>query len=116
MLMAQDTAMQEITRLAYENDPYDVQLAKNSVKSSIINANSSSQGVCEELGRHLLVYGRHISRAEMFARIDAVTPETIRECGSRIIQDQDMAVAAVGELSFLQDYNWFRRNSYWIQY
>lgn len=108
--------VQEMTRLAYENDPYDVQLSKNSVKSAIVHTNSSSQGVCEELGRHLLVYGRHIPRTEMFARIDAVTPETIRECGSRVIQDQDMAVAAVGELSFLPDYASFRRNSYWIQY
>jgi mitochondrial-processing peptidase subunit beta len=108
--------LQEITRLAYETDDADVQLAKNSVKSSIVNANCSTQGVCEELGRQLLVYGRHIPRDEMFARIDDVSPSTVRECGSRLIQDQDMAVAGVGELSFLPDYNWFRRNSYWIQY
>ena len=108
--------VQELTRLAYENDDHDVQLAKNSVKSAIINTNSSSQGVCEELGRHLLVYGRHIPRAEMIACVAVITPATIRECGSRVIQDQDMAVSAVGELSFLPDYAWFRRNSYWIQY
>eukprot|EP00892_Ulva_mutabilis_P000160 jgi/Ulvmu1/10144/UM006_0098.1 len=108
--------MQELTRLAYEVDADDVQLAKNSVKNAILNANSTSGGVCEELGRQTLTYGRHVPRDEMFARIDLVTPAVVQECAGRIIQDQDMAIAAVGELSLLPNYNWFRRRSYWNRY
>lgn len=105
-----------MTRLAYDVDAEDVVLAKNSVKHAILNANSTSGGVCEELGRQTLTYGRHMPRDEMFARIDLVTPEVVRECAGRIIQDQDMAIAAVGELSLLPNYNWFRRRSYWNRY
>lgn len=36
--------------------------------------------VAEDIGRSLLVYGRRIPRAEMFARLDAVTPETVTLC------------------------------------
>ena len=53
---------------------------------------------------------------EYFARVDAVTTDVVRDCASRRIQDQDMAISAVGELSFLPHYNWFRRRSYWNRY
>jgi processing peptidase subunit beta len=29
---------------------------------------------------------------------------------------QDMAVAAVGDVQFMPDYNFFRRRSYWLRY
>jgi hypothetical protein len=34
--------------------------------------------VAESIGRELLVYGRRIPKAEMFARIDAVSADTVR--------------------------------------
>ncbi len=34
--------------------------------------------VCEDIGRQLLNYGRRLSLAETFARIDAVDAPTIR--------------------------------------
>jgi processing peptidase subunit beta len=33
--------------------------------------------VAEQIGRELLVYGRRMPKAEMFARIDAVDAETV---------------------------------------
>lgn len=72
--------------------------------------------VAESIGRELLVYGRRIPKAEMFARIDAVDADTVRAVADRFIYDQDVAIAAVGDTQFLQDYNWFRRRTYWIRY
>lgn len=34
--------------------------------------------MAEDIGRGLLVYGRRIPKAEIFARLDAVTAETIK--------------------------------------
>jgi processing peptidase subunit beta len=45
-------------------------------------------GRAEDIGRSLLVYGRNIPKAELFARIDAVDEETIKEVASRFIYDQ----------------------------
>lgn len=45
-------------------------------------------GRAEDMGRQLLVYGRRIPKAELFARIDAVDEETIKEVASRFIYDQ----------------------------
>jgi processing peptidase subunit beta len=72
--------------------------------------------VAESIGRELLVYGRRIPKAEMFARIDAVDADTVRAVADRFIYDQDVAIAAVGDTQFLPDYNWFRRRTYWIRY
>ncbi len=57
--------------------------------------------VAESIGRELLVYGRRLPKAELFARIDAVDGNTIRAVADRFIYDQDMAVAAVGDVQFM---------------
>lgn len=73
-------------------------------------------GIAEEIGRHLLVYGRRIPKAELFARIDAVDASVIKAVADRFIYDQDVAIAAQGDLLNLPDYNWFRRRTYWLRY
>lgn len=44
--------------------------------------------VAESIGRELLVYGRRVPKAEMFARIDAVDASTVRAVADRFIYDQ----------------------------
>ena len=73
-------------------------------------------GLAEDIGRHTLVYGRRISKAEMFARIDAVDVDTIKAVSDRFIYDQDIAIAAMGDTQNLPDYTWFRRRTYWLRY
>jgi processing peptidase subunit beta len=46
--------------------------------------------VAEQIGRELLVYGRRMPKAEMFARIDAVDAETVGTVTS-LLHDQYMA-------------------------
>lgn len=73
-------------------------------------------GVAEDIGRQLLVYGRRIPKAEMFARIDAVDAATIKAVADRFIYDQDIAICAMGDLQNLPDYTYFRRRTYWLRY
>lgn len=37
----------------------------------------------EEIGRHMLTYGRRMTAAEVFARIDAIEAEDVRICANR---------------------------------
>jgi len=108
--------MNEVTKLCYEVSEADVARARNQLKASLLFMQDSSQHVAESIGRELLVYGRRIPKAEMFARIDAVDADTVRAVADRFIYDQDLAIAAVGDTQFLPDYNWFRRRTYWIRY
>lgn len=72
--------------------------------------------MAEDIGRQLLVYGRRIPKAEMFARIDAVDAGTIKAVADRFIYDQDLAICAMGDLQNLPDYTYFRRRTYWLRY
>ena len=47
------------------------------------------------------MYGRRIPRAEMFARIDAVTPAVVNAVAHRFIRDRDVVVTAMGPTQFL---------------
>jgi processing peptidase subunit beta len=64
----------------------------------------------------MLVYGRRLSKAELFARIDAVDASVVRTVADRFFYDQDVAVSAVGDVQQLADYNSFRRRTFWLRY
>jgi processing peptidase subunit beta len=53
-----------------------------------------------------------MTRAELFARIDAVNAETVKETAWKYIRDQELVIASIGATQFLPDYNWFRSSTY----
>ena len=110
------TIMRNVTKSCYEVEEMDVTRAKNQLKSSLLFSQDGSTGVAEELGRNLLVYGRRMPRAEMFARIDAVDAEAIKAVASRFVLDQDLAVVAMGDVQDMPDYNYLRRRTYFLRY
>ena len=108
--------MRDVSGLVYGAEAADVERAKTQLKASLLFAHDGPAGVAEELGRQLLVYGRRVPLAEMFARVDAVTPEKVQEVARRFIFDQDVAIAALGDTQNLPDYTYFRRRTYWLRY
>jgi processing peptidase subunit beta len=109
--------MKDVATLAYDVNAEDLLRAKEQLKSSLLlHVEGGSSAVAEDIGRQLLTYGRRVPRAEMFARIDAVTPDTVKAVGRRFITDQDIAIAAMGPTQFLPDYNWWQRHTYLLRY
>ncbi|KAK9277262.1 hypothetical protein L1049_006801 [Liquidambar formosana] len=108
--------MYEITKLSYRVTEADVTRARNQLKSSLLLHINGTSPLAEDIGRQLLTYGRRISLAELFARIDAVDTSTVKRVANRFIFDRDIAIAAMGPIQGLPDYNWFRRRTYWLRY
>jgi processing peptidase subunit beta len=108
--------MKDMSSLAYGVDPAAVARGQAALKASLLYAADGPAGVAEEIGRQLLVYGRRVPLAEMFARIDAVTPADVQAAFARFVCDQDHALAAIGDTQNLPDYVWFRRRSYQLRY
>lgn len=109
--------MKDVATLAYDVNEEDLLRAKEQLKSSLLlHVDGGSSAIAEDIGRQLLTYGRRIPRAEMFARIDAVTSDAVKAAGRRFITDRDIAVAAMGPTQFLPDYNWFQRHTYLLRY
>ncbi|XVF58406.1 hypothetical protein PTKIN_Ptkin07bG0063600 [Pterospermum kingtungense] len=108
--------MYETTKLAFCVSEDDVIRARNQLKSSLMLHLDGTSPVAEDIGHQLLTYGRRIPFAELFARIDAVDASTIRRVANRFIYDRDIAIAAMGPIRNLPDYNRFRRWTYWNRY
>lgn len=108
--------MKEMTDLGYTSDEAAVQRAKNQLKASILFAADGTTGAAEDLGRSLLVYGRRVSRAELFARIDAVDAAAIRAVAQRFVVDQPLVSTAMGNTQFLPDYQWLQRRTWRLRY
>lgn len=108
--------MYELSKMSYRVSESDVTRARNQLKSSLQLHIDGTSPVAEDIGRQLLTYGRRIPVTELFARIDAVDASTVKRVASRFIFDQDIAIAAMGPIRTLPDYNWFRRRTYMLRY
>ncbi|CAH1782949.1 unnamed protein product [Owenia fusiformis] len=105
----------EWMRLCSNITEFEVQRAKNLLKTNMLLQLDGSTPICEDIGRQMLCYGRRIPLPELEARIEAVNAKVIREVCSKYIYDHCPAVAAVGPLEQLPDYNRIRGAMYWLR-
>jgi processing peptidase subunit beta len=112
--------MHEVTRamtsLCYNVEEELLEGAKNMLKMNLLSQHDGSTQICEEIGRQTLTYGRRMHPTEVLARIDAVDVNAIKLCANRFFYDTDFALAAIGPIDELPDYNWLRRKTYWLRY
>ena len=115
---------------------FEVERAKNLFKTNLLLSLDGSTHVCEEIGRHMLCYGRRIPWAEMEARIEDVDANRVREVCMKYIYDRCPAVVGVGQylnaihkarlvkcfvshsvgpIEQLTDYNRVRSGMYWLR-
>jgi len=105
-----------LTRMVYTVEEDSLMRARNQIKAQILFSQDGTSGVAEDIGRQLLVYGRRIPKEELFARIDAVTPDAVRRVAERVIYNKDLAIVAMGSTQNVPDYQWFRRRTFWLRY
>lgn len=108
--------LDNLVRLCHNVTDEEVDRAKTQLKAAMIMQLDSFSNVAEDIGRQMLTYGRRMTNAEMFARIDALTTADVKATANHIINDEDHALAAIGPIFELPDYNWIRRRSYWHRY
>jgi len=115
-----DNVMFEITRaitgLAYGVDENLLAEAKNQLKISMLSQLDGSTVICEDIGRQILTYGRRMHPTEVIARIDAVDAAAVKATANRYFYDRCHALAAIGPIYELPDYDWIRRKSYFLRY
>lgn len=109
------TILYEMVRLAHKPTEEEVARARTQLKTTLLSQLDGSTAVCEDIGRQILTFGRRLTPAELFARVDAVTVDTVKEAARTFIEDKDVAVAGVGSIHELPDYNWLRRRTYWLR-
>lgn len=85
--------LEEMVRLCFSVSDDDCLRAATGLKANLAMALDGTSHVAEDIGRQLITYGRRISLAEAFHRIDDVTPDDLMRVANRIIWDQEIAVA-----------------------
>jgi len=105
-----------LVRLVHKTTAEDLAHAKTTLKAQLTKDLGTNSGLAADLAKSLSCHGRPVSMAEMFARIDAVTPEDVKAVAKKVVNDKDHALAAAGPIFELPDYNWIRRRSHWLRY
>jgi len=108
--------MGNLVRMCHKVSDEEVDRAKLNLKANMLMGLDGNSSVAEDIGRQLLTYGRRMTPAEIFNRIDAITVDDVKATATKIINDKDHALAAVGGIHELPDYNWIRRHSYYLRY
>lgn len=108
--------LDNMVRLCHQVTDEEVERAKTQLKANMLMQLDSFSNTCEDIGRQMLTYGRRVSSAELFARIDAITTQDVKTTANKFINDEDHALAAIGPIYELPDYNWIRRRSYWHRF
>merc|ERR1712146_518602 len=101
-----------ITDFAYDIDATLLEQAKKQMINQYLAIADGSTQVCEEVGRHMLSYGRRIHPVEIVARIQAVDSAAIKAAADKYLYDQCHALAAIGPTHEMKDYIQMRRGTY----
>lgn len=105
---------QEMVALTTGTDESDLAMAKAQLKSNLLLGIDGTSPNAEEIGRQMLTYGRRMSLAETFARVDMITADDVQRVAEKVIWDQEIAFAGIGpNLKWVGDINALRRGTYW---
>merc|ERR1712098_862360 len=74
----------EWMRLATSVTDFDVNRAKNLLKTNMLLQLDGTTPICEDIGRQMLCYGRRMPQHELEARIDAVDAQLVKDTATNI--------------------------------
>lgn len=93
----------------------EVERAKNLLKTNMLLQLDGTTPICEDIGRQMLCYNRRIPLHELEKRIDSVNAQNVRDVAMKYIYDRCPAIAAVGPVENLPDYNRIRSSMFWLR-
>jgi predicted Zn-dependent peptidase len=80
----------------------EISRAKAQMKAGLMMGLESSSARCEQIARHLLIFGRVVPTDELGENIDAVDAERVMKFSERLMKTENPTIAAVGPIEKLE--------------
>ncbi|KAF8321992.1 Metalloenzyme, LuxS/M16 peptidase-like protein [Cantharellus anzutake] len=100
--------LREWTRMSIAPTPAEVERAKSQLKASLLLSLDGTTAIAEDIGRQLVTSGRRYTPKQIENEVNGVTTEDIKRVAQKYIWDNDIAIAALGRIEGLLDYNRIR--------
>jgi len=100
--------LREWTRMSVAPTEVEVERAKSQLKAGLLLGLDGTTAVAEDIGRQLVTSGKRLTPQELEAAVDAVTIDQIKRVAHKYLWDKDIAIAALGSIEGLLDYNRIR--------
>ena len=94
----------EVAKMATSIDDDELDRARAQIKASLLMSLESPSSRCEQIARHMMIYGRPMPPDEIIERIDAVDGDAVTSAARRLIESGRPTVTALGPLSGLDSY------------
>jgi processing peptidase subunit beta len=100
--------LKEWTRMSVGPTDIEVERAKSQLKAGLLLGLDGTTAIAEDIGRQLVTSGRRFTPKQIENAVDAVTTDEIRRVAQKYLWDKDIAIAALGSIDGLLDYNRIR--------
>jgi len=105
-----------LVRLCFELSEAELARAKLAFQSDLLASFASPGNVVTAYLDDLRVAGRAVAAPELVQRVNDLDLKALKNLAYTFIHDNDHALAAIGPLHELPDYNWFRTATYNYHY
>jgi len=95
----------EVTKVASSVNDDELDRARAQIKASLLMSLESPSSRCEQIARHMMIYGRPLPPEEIIERIDAVDGDAVTAVARRLIDDGRPTITALGPISGLENYD-----------
>ncbi|KIJ49532.1 hypothetical protein M422DRAFT_225340 [Sphaerobolus stellatus SS14] len=97
--------LKEWARMSMAPVDNEVARAKSQLKSSLLLSLDGTTAIAEDIGRQLVTTGQRMSPEQIERAVDAVSSADIQRVAQKYLWDRDIAIAAVGRVEGILDYN-----------
>ncbi|KAK9474069.1 Metalloenzyme, LuxS/M16 peptidase-like protein [Dipodascopsis tothii] len=109
-------SLKEWCRLSTSVSEAEVERAKAQLKASLLLSLDGTTAVAEDIGRQIVTTGRRVEAAQIEKIVDAITVADVQAFAQKYIYDKDIAIAALGSIEGLLDYNRIRNDMSSLRY